>query len=146
MIFQIALKGREGSWEFCLDKFRPFNAFVMLQIIFSNHRLIKFNMTTAISEACIGRLNENCYLVRGFFLVWEMNRFFAAWRDFPHIYRVFPKRTRVVQSIHGGGNKQEGCRANNFGKMQNTGGIIQGDNSAGHCFVLRGLIPLKFFK
>ena len=27
-----------------------------------------------------------------------------------------------------------------------TGGMIQGDNSAGHCFVLRDLIPMKSFK
>ena len=32
------------------------------------------------------------------------------------------------------------------GKMGDTGGIIQGDNSAGHCFVIRDLIPMNFFK
>ena len=30
--------------------------------------------------------------------------------------------------------------------MGNRRGIIQGDNSAGHCFVLRNLIPMNFFK
>ena len=30
--------------------------------------------------------------------------------------------------------------------MENSGGIILGDNSAGHCFVLRDSIPMKFFK
>ena len=33
-----------------------------------------------------------------------------------------------------------------FGKLGNTGGIIQRDNSAGNCFVLRDLIPMGFFK
>ena len=35
-----------------------------------------------------------------------------------------------------------------FGKMGDTGGegTIQGDNHAGHCFLLRDLIPMKFFK
>ena len=42
----------------------------------------------------------------------------------------------VGQSVHGGGNKQNERNGNIFGKMGNTRGIIQGDNSAGHCFVL----------
>ena len=48
--------------------------------------------------------------------------------------------------MHGGDNKQDKSRGNIFGKMGNRGGIIQGDNSAGHCFVLRNLIPMNFFK
>ena len=43
---------------------------------------------------------------------------------------------RVGQSIHGGDNRQDEIRGNIFGKMENTGGIIQGKISAGHCFVL----------
>ena len=35
-----------------------------------------------------------------------------------------------------------------FGKKEDTGveGIIPGDNPAGHCLALRGLIPVNFFK
>ena len=29
-VFQIAFKVEEGGWEFCLEEFWPFNAFVML--------------------------------------------------------------------------------------------------------------------
>ena len=57
-------------------------------------------MNTAINEACI----ENCCLVRGIFLVWEMSIFFAAGQDFPHL-QGFPQT--VGKSIHGGGNKQD---------------------------------------
>ena len=34
-----------------------------------------------------------------------------------------------------------------FGKSRNTGekGIILVDNPAGHCFILRDLIPMNFF-
>ena len=43
-VFQIALKGGEGVWKCCLEEFLPFNAFVILTIRFSNHRLIKISM------------------------------------------------------------------------------------------------------
>ena len=35
-----------------------------------------------------------------------------------------------------------------IGKRGDTGGqaIINGDNAAGHCFLLRYLIPMNFFK
>ena len=76
------------------------------------------------------------------FLGQEMNIFFIVARvSFP-IYKVSPKRW----SIHGGGSKQDVRRGNIFGKMGDTGGIIQGDNSAGNCFVTRDLIPMNFFK
>ena len=32
------------------------------------------------------------------------------------------------------------------GFPQRSSGIIQGDNPAGHCFVLRDLFPMSFFK
>ena len=67
----------------------------------------------------------------------------------PHLLR-FPQtidlREEVGQSIHGGGNKQNQSSGNIFDKMRNTLGILQGDNSAGYCFVLRVLIPMDFFK
>ena len=83
-------------------------------------------MTTTINEACI----ENCYLARGIFLVWEMS-IFCCWAGFsPHL-EGFPHTVGlgegVRQSINGGGNKQDERRGNTFGKMGNTGGIIQGD-------------------
>ena len=52
----------------------------------------------------------------------------------------------VGQSIHDGGNKQNKWRENISGKMRNIVGILQGDNYAGYCFVLRVLIPINFFK
>ena len=33
-----------------------------------------------------------------------------------------------------------------FRKMRDTGCIIQGNNSPGHCFVLRDFIPMNFLK
>ena len=52
----------------------------------------------------------------------------------------------VRQSIHGGSNNQDESMGNIFANMKNTGVIIQGDISAGDCFVLRDSIPMKFFK
>ena len=48
--------------------------------------------------------------------------------------------------VHGGGNKQDETRGNIFDEMGNTGGIIQGDNSGGKCFVVMDLTPMKFFQ
>ena len=53
---------------------------------------------------------------------------------------------RTGQSIYDGGNRQDKRRRNILGRMGDTGDIIQGHNSAGHCFVLKYLIPKKFFK
>ena len=114
----------------------------MLQIRFSNHRLIKISilylhikpevkktdttaMSTAINKACIGWLHENCYLV-------ENEAGFS-----PHLQRFSQTvglGKEVGQSIHDGGNNQNKRRGNIFGKMRNTVGILQGDNSAGYCF------------
>ena len=71
--------------------------------------------------------------------------FLAAGWDSPNIYRVSPKGLAegAQESIHGGGNKQDERNRNIFGKMRDTRGIIQIDNSAGHCFVLRDLITLN---
>ena len=33
-----------------------------------------------------------------------------------------------------------------FGKMGNIGNTIQVDDSVGHCFVIKVLIPMDFFK
>ena len=159
--FQNSIERWRKGWEFCLEEFWPFIAFVMLQIRFTNHWLIRISMiymyiklevkkndtavmTTAINEACIGWLHENCYLERQIFLVQEMRR-----DSFPHL-QSFPQTVglgeEVGQSIHGRGNKQNERRRNIFGKMGNTGGILQGDNSGGYCFVISLLIPMKFSK
>ena len=50
------------------------------------------------------------------------------------------------QSIHGGGNKQDKRRISIFGKIGDAGGIIQGDNSTRHCFIINDLISMNFFK
>ena len=53
----------------------------------------------------------------------------------------------VEQSIHGGGNKQDkrgGTFFVTWGGIQ--GGIIQGDNSTGHCFLIRDLITINSLK
>ena len=47
------------------------------------------------------------------------------------------------------GNKavsKEGSFLAIFGKKENTGGIILGDNPAGHSFVLKDLVPTNFSK
>ena len=66
----------------------------------------------------------------------------------PHIYRVFFETVglgeEIRQSIHGWGNYHNEKRVNIFGKMGNTGDILQGDNTAGYCLVLKVLIPMKF--
>ena len=69
--------------------------------------------------------------------------FLAPGRESPHIYRVPLKGLGegAGQSIHGGGNKQDERRGNIFGKMGDTGGIIQRDNSTGHCFLIKDSIP-----
>ena len=77
-------------------------------------------------------------------------------RHFLLLDRILPSSTefppngmfggRVRQSIHGGGNRQDEIRGDIFSKMENTGGVIHGEISAGHCFVLRDSIPMKFFK
>ena len=101
--------------------------------------------TTAINEACIGWLHENFYLVRRIFLVWEMSIFCAVGGDSPSPSLSAPPHTHtpsqgfsetagleegVEQFIHGGSNKQDESRWKLFGKMGNTGSIIQEDNSA----------------
>ena len=73
--------------------------------------------------------------------------FWCCWAGFsPHqqgFSQTIGLGEGVEQSIHGGGNKQDESRWKTFGKMGNTGGIIQEDNSAGHCFVLRDLGSIK---
>ena len=50
------------------------------------------------------------------------------------------------QSIHGRGNKEDKSRGDIFGKMMNTRGIFEEDNSDGHCFMLRDIIPMNFLR
>ena len=159
LVFQIALKSAGGSWQFCLEKFWPFSAFVMLQIRFCNHRVIKSSMIylyikpevkkwynskdAAINEACIWWSHENCYLVRKLFLVWEMIFFFFWLLDGPNL-PGFPQTVGlgevVVQSIPGGDNKQDEGRANILGKMGKTDLILK------PLIQLRNLIPVNIFQ
>ena len=50
------------------------------------------------------------------------------------------------QSIHVRDNKEDKSRGDIFGKMVNTGGIIQEANSDGHCFILRDILPMNLFR
>ena len=77
---------------------------------------------------------------RGGVLVWEMDIFLLLVCP----KGIFGGRCRSVHTWWG--NKQDESRQNIFGKMENSGGIILGDNSVGYCFVLRDSIPMKFFK
>ena len=53
---------------------------------------------------------------------------------------------RAGKSVYGGDNKQDERRGNIFGKIGDTQGIIQRDNSARHYFIRSNLIPLKVSK
>ena len=80
-----------------------------------------------------------------FFWCGKLVIFYCWVRLSPHLQGK-PYRWGIGQSINVGGNKHDESRRNMFGKMSNTGGIIQGNNSGGHCFVLRDLIPMNFLK
>ena len=92
-------------------------------------------MNTAINEACI----ENCHLVRGIFLVWEISIFLLLGRIFP-IYRVSPKQWASPYMV-GATSKMKG-----WVRLGKTEDMIRGDNFAGHCCVQRDLIPINIFK
>ena len=49
----------------------------------------------------------------------------------------------IEQSIHGGVSKQDESRWKILRKMGNVGDIVQEDNSAEQCFVLRDLESIK---
>ena len=78
---------------------------------------------------------------------------FCCWVGFstttpPHPSTGFPPKVwgkgRATHTRWG--NKQDERRGDFFCKMGDTGSIIQGDSSAGHCFVLKDLIPVNFFE
>ena len=63
-------------------------------------------MTTALNDACIRLLHENCYLVRGIFLVWEMIIFLLLGGIFPPSTGLppngrFGERGRAVHTLWG---------------------------------------------
>ena len=151
-------------WKFYLEEFWPFNAFAILKIRFSNHRLIKISMIylhikPEVKKKWYGS-NDCSYKWRFYwmitwkllfcevdFLVREISISFADGRNSAQYAGFLPKvGGSARQSIHGGGNKWDERKGKFFCKMGYTGGIIQRDNSAGHCFLLRDLIPLKVFK
>ena len=104
-------------------------------------------MTAVINETCI----ENCCLVRGIFLVWEMSTFLLLGRILsPHVKgfsQTVGLSEGVEQSIYCRSNKQEERGGGDiFGMVGNTRSINREDNSAWHCFILKNLIPINFFK
>ena len=128
------MKVGEEVKKFCLEKFWPLNAFLMLQIRFSNNRLIKISMiyldikpevekiydtiamTTVINTACIRWLHQNCYLVREIFLVWD---FFCCCVVFYTPSSWFPQSDRFgvrSRTVHLGGNRQDEIRGHIFGR------------------------------
>lgn len=77
----------------------------------------------------------------------ENEHFFVSEQNSSPIYRVSSK-TIVLgkgagQSIDCVGNKQDETRRNIFGKMGDTGALIQGNKSAGHYFEVMDLIPIS---
>ena len=75
--------------------------------------------------------------------------FFAAGQRSSFINRVYPKRQvwekgQVSPYMVGAPSTIKGVE--HFGKTEDTGGIIDRDNFPGHCFVLRDLLPMNFFK
>ena len=59
----------------------------------------------------------------------------------------FPQRFRERgDSPHLVWETKQHQRRGHFGKKEDTGGTILGDNPAGHCFVLRDLVPTSLFK
>ena len=59
----------------------------------------------------------------------------------------FPSKVRGKVAVHTWrGNKVTSKEGAFLVSRVNTGGIILGDNLAGHCFVLKDLVPMSFSK
>ena len=162
-VFQRALKsGEEGGWKFFVEEFWQFNAFLMLKIRFSSHQLIETGMRYVYIKSEVKKMmqqqwtasNEACWVItwkflfcQGFFSDAGNEQFFCCWTRFSPRPQGFPQGLDegVEQSILGGGNKQDQGRGT-FMVGVICGDIIQGDNSAGHYFVLKDLILINFFK
>ena len=82
-------------------------------------------MTAAINEACIGE---------GDFSGSRNGHFFCCWTVF---FRYLQSFSQMVGLGEGAGKSMHG---------RSNGKMIQGDNFAGHCFVLRDFIPMTFSK
>ena len=78
--------------------------------------------------------------------------FFVAGQDsVPHVKgfsQTVGLREGAEQSIYCRSNKQEerGGGGDIFGMVGNTRSVNREDNSAWHCFILKNLIPINFFK
>ena len=152
----MALKSAERGWKFYLEKFWPFSGFVILQIRFCNHQGIKISMIYMYIKPEVKKMIQqqwcsykwSLYYMKigiwwgGFFWCGNWAFFFlaAGWAQ----SIGFGGRGMAVDTWLG--NKQDERTGNFFGKIGNTGGIIQGNNSAEPWFVLRDLIPMNFFK
>ena len=159
LVFQIALKSAEGSWQFCLEKFWPFSEFVMLQIRFCNHRVIKSSMIYLYIKPEVKKTIQQQRCSNKWSLYWVItwkllfseetfsgvgNYLFFFWLlDGPNL-PGFPQTVGlgevVGQSIPGGDNKQDEGRANILGKMGKTDLILK------PLIQLRNLIPMNIFQ
>ena len=157
-VFQIALKSAEGGWKFCLEKFWPFSAFVILQIRFCNHRVIKSSMIYLYIKPEVIKMiqQQRCSNKSSLYWVitWKLlfgektfsgvgNDLFFWVLDEPNL-KGFPQTVglgeEVGQSIPGGDNKQDEGRANIFGKTGKTDLILK------PLIQLSNLIPMNIFQ
>ena len=108
-------------------------------------------MTKGIYEGCVGDYMKVTIWCGGFFWCRKLT-FFYCWARFSLASSTgfspnarFGRKGRAVQTWCAI-SKMKGGEGGIIGKIGNTKGIIEGDNSAGHCFVLRVLILMNFFK
>ena len=86
-------------------------------------------------------IGENVNVLRGIFLVGKMSKYLAVEWDSPSILRVFQKESGEKGNSPNqvGATKQHQWRGQ-FWSKGGYRGIILGDNTAEHCFVLRDLV------
>ena len=76
----------------------------------------------------------------------RISKFLALDWDSPSIPRVFHKSSREEGTVHTWWGEQSNIKGEkHFWLEGRHGGIILRDNPAGHCFVLRDLVPTSLF-
>ena len=87
-------------------------------------------------------------LLKGIFLVGKVINILAVgWDSPPPPNPQGSQGSNVGGKVHTWGRQQSNIKEGDiFGKNGNTGCIFLGDNPAGHCFVLRDLVPTSFLK
>ena len=152
-------------WE--LGDGYSFNAFVMLKIRFSNHRLIKISMIHLqikskvkiklyISDDYSYKLRSYWVIIRRFLFgegdfSWTRNEHFllpgeissASTGFSSKVWGKGPESRCMMGRQASRRYKQDESRGNIFGNTEKRQGLIQIDNSTGHCFALRDLICLN---